>query len=250
VKLTKEEMKQLKLLEKKLGYRFKDKDLLRNAITHKSFANEKKYDPSMHNERLEFLGDAVLELVVSDLLMENYPDAPEGELSKLRASIVNEKTLANVAEDHDLGDFLYLGKGEEMGAGREKPSLLSDAMEAVLGAIYLDRGFKKAYRVIRSIALELFGKVGKEGFYKDYKTLLQERSQTLFKTVPKYKLVNELGPDHDKTFEVNLIIRGEIKGIGKGKSKKSAEQNAAKEALENLESYGKESTQDRNLEAL
>lgn len=163
--------------------------------------------------------------------MENYPDSPEGELSKLRASIVNEKTLAKVAKDHGMGKYLFLGKGEEMGSGREKPSLLSDAVEAVLGAVYLDRGFKKAYKVIRRIALELFEQVGTEGFYKDYKTLLQEKAQTVFKTVPKYKLVQEIGPDHDKTFEVNLTIRGDVLGIGRGKSKKGAEQNAAKEAL-------------------
>lgn len=186
------------------------------------------------------MGDAVLELVVSHLLMEQYQDAPEGELSKIRASIVNEKTLASVANAHRLGNFLYLGKGEEMGDGRSKPSLLSDALEAVLGAIYLDRGFKKAYKVIRRIALELFDQVGTEGFYKDYKTLLQERAQTLFRTVPKYKLVKELGPDHDKVFEVNLLIRGEVYGLGKGKSKKSAEQNAAKVALKRLEDYSEE----------
>ena len=177
----------------------------------------------------------MLELIVSHLLMENYPQAAEGELSKLRASIVNEKTLAGVAVAHDLGQFLYLGKGEEMGSGREKPSLLANALEAVLGAIYLDRGFKKAFRVIKRIALELFEQVGQEGFYKDYKTQLQERAQVLFKTVPKYKLVKESGPDHDKTFEINLTIRGELFGVGTGKSKKNAEQAAAKEALERIE---------------
>lgn len=221
----------LRELENNLEYRFRNRALLKNALTHKSYANERRLDATDHNERLEFLGDAVLELVVSHLLMENYPDAPEGELSKLRASIVNEKTLARVAEDHEIGKYLFLGKGEEMGSGREKPSLLSDAVEAVLGAVYLDRGFKKAYKVIRRIALELFEQVGTEGFYKDYKTLLQEKAQTLYKTVPKYKLVQEIGPDHDKTFEVNLMIRGDVLGVGRGKSKKGAEQNAAKEAL-------------------
>ncbi len=163
--------------------------------------------------------------------MENYPDSSEGELSKLRASIVNEKTLAKVAREHEVGKYLFLGKGEEMGQGREKPSLLSDGVEAILGSVYLDRGFKKAYKVIRRIALELFEQVGTEGFYKDYKTLLQEKAQNLFRTVPKYKLVQEIGPDHDKTFEVNLVIRGDVLGVGQGKSKKGAEQNAAKAAL-------------------
>lgn len=233
--ISKVELKRLKELEKNLQYRFSNRQLLKKALTHKSYANEKRMRARDHNERLEFLGDAVLELVVSHLLMEQYEDAPEGELSKIRASIVNEKTLANVAKAHDVGDYLFLGKGEEMGDGREKPSLLADAMEALLGAIYLDRGFKKAYKVIRRIALELFDQVGKEGFYKDYKTLLQERAQNLFRTVPKYKLVHETGPDHDKTFEVNLMIRGEVYGVGKGKSKKGAEQNAAKQALKRLE---------------
>ncbi len=235
-KLTREEKKRLKGLEKNLGYGFKKKQWLKNALTHKSYANERKLDPLDHNERLEFLGDAVLELVVSHLLMDNYPEAAEGELSKVRASIVNETTLASVAKAHALGEYLYLGKGEEIGAGREKPSLLANGLEAVLGAIYLDRGFKKAYKVIKRIALELFQQVGQEGFYKDYKTQLQEKAQILFKTVPKYKLVAESGPDHDKTFQVNLTIRGELMGVGTGKSKKGAEQNAAREALSTLDS--------------
>jgi ribonuclease III len=234
-KLSRDEKKRLKVLEKNLGYRFRRKAWLKNGLTHKSYANERRLDSIDHNERLEFLGDAVLELVVSHLLMENYPDAAEGELSKLRASIVNETTLASVAREHGLGDYLYLGKGEEIGAGREKASLLANALEAVLGSIYMDRGFKKAFKVIKGIALELFQQVGQEGFYKDYKTQLQERAQVLFKTVPKYKLVSESGPDHDKTFQINLTIRGELLGVGTGKSKKGAEQNAAKEALAALE---------------
>jgi ribonuclease III len=237
-KISREESKNLKSFEKKLNYRFGHKPLLKMALTHKSYANERRLEPTDHNERLEFLGDAVLELVVSDLLMDNYPDSAEGELSKLRASIVNETTLASVARDHCVGDYLYLGKGEEMGSGREKSSLLADALEAILGAIYLDRGFKKAHKVIKRIALELFEQVGQEGFYKDYKTQLQEQAQILFKTVPKYRLVGESGPDHDKTFEVNIVIRGEVLGVGKGKSKKSAEQNAAKEALAHIAKHG------------
>jgi len=239
-KLTRPELKKLKTFEKLLGYRFRHRQVLKTALTHKSYANEKRLEATDHNERYEFLGDAVLELVVSHLLMENYPDQPEGELSKLRASIVNETTLASVAREHEIGDYLYLGKGEEMGAGREKNSLLANALEAILGAVYLDRGFKKAFKVIKRIALELFEQVGQEGFYKDYKTQLQERAQILFKTVPKYKLVGETGPDHNKTFEVNLMIRGETLGVGVGKSKKGAEQNAAKEALACLEKQGRE----------
>ncbi|MFO1519030.1 MAG: ribonuclease III [bacterium] len=234
-KLSKEDKKKLKILEKKLGVRFWKRELLKRALTHKSYANERKLDAACHNERLEFLGDAVLELVVSHTLMDLYPEAPEGELSKLRASMVNEKTLAALARSFDIGDMLFLGRGEEMGQGREKSSLLSDAYEAVLGAIYLDRGFKKAFKVVRKHAEILISKVTQEGFYKDYKTQLQETSQTLFKTVPRYRLVDEEGPDHDKTFKVNILINNEIYGVGSGKSKKDAEQNAAREALEALE---------------
>ena len=234
-KLSRDEKKKLKLLEKRIGVRFWRRSRLKRALTHKSYANERKLDPTFHNERLEFLGDAVLELVVSHTLMELYPEAPEGDLSKLRAAMVNEKTLASIARDFGIGEVLFLGKGEEMGQGREKNSLLSDAYEAVLGAIYLDRGFNKAYKVVRNHALLLIEKVNEEGFYKDYKTQLQETSQNLFKMVPRYRLVEEVGPDHDKTFKVNILINNEIYGVGMGKSKKDAEQNAAREALEHLE---------------
>lgn len=237
-KLSKEEKVELKLFEKKLGYRFRHKHLLKIALTHKSYANEQRLSPAEHNERFEFLGDAVLELVVSDLLMEQYPDSPEGDLSKIRAAMVNEKTLANVARAHNLGDYLYLGKGEDKGEGRTKPSLLSDALEAVLGAIYLDRGIKRAYKVIEKIASELFDQLGTEGFYKDYKTLLQENVQTLYKTIPKYRLMHESGPDHDKTFEVHLFVKGKKMGVGIGKSKKGAEQKAAQKALSFLKEFG------------
>jgi len=234
-KLSRDEKKKLKTLEKRIGARFWRRGILKRALTHKSYANERKLDSTSHNERLEFLGDAVLEVVVSHTLMDLYPEAPEGELSKLRAAMVNEKTLASLARSFGIGEVLFLGKGEEMGQGREKNSLLSDAYEAVLGALYLDRGFKKAFRVVRQHALLLIEKVNEEGFYKDYKTQLQETSQNLFKMVPRYRLVEELGPDHDKTFKVNILINNEIYGVGMGKSKKDAEQNAAREALEQLE---------------
>lgn len=234
-KLSKDEKKIIKRLEKNIGTRFWNRETLKSAITHKSYANEKKIPSYRHNERLEFLGDAVLELVVSDTLMEAYPEAPEGDLSKLRASMVNEKTLSWIAKELELGDLLYLGKGEEIGQGREKASLLADAYEAVLGAIYLDRGFRKAYKVVKKHALLLLKQVTSDGFYKDYKTHLQETAQTLFKMVPKYRMTDESGPDHDKTFQVNILISGEVYGTGSGKSKKEAEQNAAREALEKLE---------------
>lgn len=238
-RITREEKKQYKLLEKKLGYTFKKRELLKCALMHKSYANENKLPALNHNERFEFLGDAVLELVISHLLMEKFPKASEGKLSKVRASIVNEKTLAKVAMSLNLGDFLYLGKGEDVGGGRNKSSLLSDALEAVFGAIYLDRGFKKSYKVLEKIAQKLFEQMEDEDFYKDYKTQLQETAQLLFKTVPRYRLVSEIGPDHDKQFEIHILLHNEIYGSGMGRSKKDAEQNAARMALEKIGLEGK-----------
>jgi len=232
--VTKEEKEKFKNLESRLGYSFKKKDLLKRALTHRSYVNEKKLDSVEHNERLEFLGDAVLELVVSEFLMNRYVNFSEGELSKLRASIVNEKQLATLARGWHLGDYLYLGRGEEQTSGREKNSLLADAFEAILGAVYVDRGFKKAFEVIRHHYSKLLGDQPPENFYKDYKTELQEKSQELFRSVPHYKLVAEMGPDHDKIFEVELSIRQEVMGRGTGRSKKEAEQEAAQKALQKL----------------
>ncbi len=233
-KISREDKKRLKALEKLLGFRFRKRELLKQALTHKSFANEKRMASTAHNERFEFLGDAVLELVVSHVLMTTYPDAPEGELSKLRAAMVNEKTLASMAKSVGIGENLYLGKGEEIGQGREKPSLLSDAYEAILGALYLDRGFPKTFKLLQKHVQTLLEMVTSGG-YTDYKTQLQERAQNLFKSVPRYRMVDQSGPDHDKTFRVEIQINKETYGLGEGKSKKDAEQNAAKIALEELE---------------
>ena len=232
--LTSKEKKKFKEVEKTIGYSFRKTALLKRALTHKSFANENKLPPEEQNERLEFLGDAVLELAVSELLMEKYPNYSEGDLSKLRAAIVNEKQLASFAREFRLGDLLYLGKGEELTSGREKPSLLADAYEAVLGAIYLDRGFAKAAQVIRKHYQKLLDHTPSEDIYKDYKTELQEKSQSLYRSVPRYRLAAESGPDHDKTFQIELLIRGEVMGRGEGRSKKEAEQMAAREALQKL----------------
>ncbi len=233
--LLKEDRERIKEFEKRIGYKFKHKDYLKRSLTHKSFANENRMPASEHNERYEYLGDAVLELSISHLLMERFPDHPEGELSKLRAAIVNEGQLAEVARDIDLGDYLYLGKGEELTGGREKPSLLSDALEALLGAIYLDRGFAKVFGVIESLYETILERAGGVGFIRDYKTKLQEVSQSRFRSVPKYRLLKTSGPDHRKSFEIQLYIGEELWGVGKGLSKKSAEQEAAKEALGKLE---------------
>ncbi len=232
--MTRDEKKQMGRLEKQIGYSFKKKAMLKRALTHKSFANEQKLAASEHNERLEFLGDAVLELAVSEFLMNRFPEFSEGDLSKMRAAIVNEKQLAGLARRFHLGEFLYLGRGEEQTSGREKDSLLADAYEAVLGGVYLDRGFKKAVDVVRRHYSELMGGAPYERFYQDYKTELQEKSQSRFRAVPKYRLVSETGPDHDKIFEVELYVRNELMGRGRGRNKKTAEQEAAKQALEHL----------------
>jgi ribonuclease III len=235
MRLTSEEKAQLKKFEKKLSYRFKRREHLKRALTHKSFVNELRLPAVEHNERYEYLGDAVLELAVSHLLMERFPDAPEGELSKLRAAIVNEGQLAELARAIELGAHLALGKGEDQTGGREKPSLLSDAFEAVLGAVYLDRGFGKAFGVIERLYRGVLERAGGVGFVRDYKTRLQEVSQARFRAVPRYRLLRTSGPDHAKTFEVHLFIQEECWGIGRGQSKKAAEQAAASEALEKLE---------------
>lgn len=232
--ISADEKKRLKQFEKNLGYSFRDKALLKRALTHKSYTNEMKLSPLRHNERSEFLGDAVLELAVSTLLMEIFESHPEGELSKLRAAVVNEEQLAELARAIGLGEFLYLGKGEEQTGGRDKPSLLSDALEAVLGGVYLDRGFQKAYQVIEKHYAQVIRKAGSEGFVKDYKTRLQEVVQGRFRVIPRYEVITARGPDHNKVFEVNLYIRETLYGAGKGFSKKSAEQAAAQQALEKL----------------
>ncbi len=230
-----EEKKQLKQLAKKLGFSFKRLRLLRRALTHRSYANEQGFPAEAHNERLEFLGDAVLELAISELLMTRYPEFTEGELSKLRAAIVNEKQLAEIARVYHIGDHLLLGRGEEQTNGREKPSLLSDAYEAVLGAAYLDRGYKRSRALIEKHYSRLFENRTPESFYLDFKTELQERVQSIFRTIPQYRLRGERGPDHRKTFEVQLMIRDQAYGTGVGHSKKEAEQKAAEQALKKLE---------------
>lgn len=235
--MTKDEKKKISRLEKIIGYSFKKKTMLKRALTHKSYANEQKMDPSEHNERLEFLGDAVLELAISEFLMSRFPEFSEGDLSKTRAAIVNEKQLASLARGFHLGDYLYLGRGEEQTSGREKDSLLADAYEAILGGVYMDRGFKKAMEVVRRHYNALMDNTPYQRFYQDYKTELQEKCQGLFRAVPRYRLTAEKGPDHDKIFEVELYVRNDLMGRGSGRNKKAAEQEAAREALQKLTEF-------------
>lgn len=234
IELSSEEKRRLKELEKAFGHTFRNKDLLRRALTHRSYANEKRLPQEEHNERLEFLGDAVLELSISEFLMKRFQDYSEGKLSKLRAAIVNEGQLAEIAKALKLGDYLYLGHGEEQSQGRTKNSLLADAFEALLGATYLDKGYKKAAQIVERHYEKLLSSSPLEEFYRDYKTDLQEKAQALFRAIPRYKLAGEEGPDHEKIFKVELFIREHLMGKGIGRSKKEAEQHAAQEALDKL----------------
>ena len=213
-------------LQQVLHYTFKNPALLRIALTHTSFANESKV-ATTHNERLEFLGDAVLEIISSDFLYHNYPDVPEGQLTKLRASIVCEPTLALCTKELDLGDYLYLGRGENQTGGRKRKSILSDALEAVIGAIYLDGGFANAKEfVLKFILTDI---EHKQLFY-DSKTILQEVVQGEHEQLD-YRLVGESGPDHDKSFSVEVWIGEQKISEGSGHTKKAAEQEAAYHAL-------------------
>ena len=218
----------IKELEKKISYSFSDEGLLKHAMTHSSYVNEKRLKKTDCNERLEFLGDAVLELVSSEYLFFENPKMPEGELTKLRASMVCEKALAFCARDLDLGDFLLLGKGEDATGGRKRDSITSDALEALIGAIYLDGGFANAKEFILNHVLNDLE--GKRLFY-DSKTILQELVQGNSEKRICYELVGEVGPDHNKSFQMEVRIGDTTYGQGIGRTKKAAEQEAAYQAI-------------------
>lgn len=214
--------------EELIGYDFKNKALIEQALTHSSYANEKRMKPLSDNERLEFLGDAVLELVSSDFLYKKYPDMPEGKLTKLRASLVCEPTLAYCAMEMGLGAFLLLGKGEDATGGRTRKSVLSDALEATIGAIYLDGGIELAKAYIMQFILN---DIEHKCMFSDSKSILQEKLQADKKAIPEYELLSESGPDHAKVYEVKVSCLGETLAKGEGPTKKSAEQEAAYKAL-------------------
>lgn len=224
-------MKKTEELEKIIGYSFKDKQLLKKALTHSSYANEKKLGKLGCNERLEFLGDAVLELVSSDYFYKNFPKLPEGELTKKRASMVCEPSLAYCAREFSLPQYLLLGKGEDMTGGRNRDSIVSDATEALLGAIYLDGGFASAKEFVLKFILN--DMENKQLFF-DSKTILQEIIQEDGTKSVQYELVKEEGPDHNKSFTVNVLIDGQVLGNGTDHTKKAAEQKAAYEAIQKL----------------
>ncbi|MBE6766709.1 MAG: ribonuclease III [Ruminococcaceae bacterium] len=216
-------------LENKIGYTFRDKSLLRLALTHSSYANENG-NPAHCNERLEFLGDSVLSIIVSEYIFEKYKDSLEGDLTKLRASLVCEKSLCGFSRELGIGEHILLGKGEEQNGGRNRSSILADAFEAVLAAIYLDAGMEQAKKhVLRFVTEEL--KHQNDEVFKDYKTTLQEVIQRNREEQLSYVLADESGPDHNKSFTVEVRLNSNIIGVGKGRSKKQAEQMAAKQAL-------------------
>ena len=222
----------MKTLEEKLGYTFQDPGLLENALTHSSCANESR-GRLQSNERLEFLGDSILGMVVAEHLYRNHPDLPEGELTRTRAALVCEESLVEAARELGLGDYLKLGRGEEAGGGRRRPSIQADAVEAVLAAVYLDGGIGSARKIIRRFVLsrEVAGLTAG----RDYKTALQELVQRESGQVLKYRLTGEAGPDHDTRFFVEVELNGSPVGSGQGRSKKEAEQMAAHAAIRTLE---------------
>lgn len=219
----------LKSLEERLDYKFNNIDLLRNALTHSSYANEAR-NGFTSNERLEFLGDSVLSVIVSDYIYKQFPDMPEGELTKLRAALVCEKTLCEFSREIGMGEYLLLGKGEDRGGGRNRDSILADAFEAVLAAIYLDGGMEAARRHVMKFVLRELDHEESDAV-KDYKTALQEIIQRNPEESVTYMLTGESGPDHDKRFTVEVRLNSNVIGTGMGRSKKQAEQMAAKQAL-------------------
>ncbi|WP_456480525.1 ribonuclease III [Nautilia sp.] len=215
-------------LEKSLGYQFRNEKLITEALTHRS------YKKDVNNERLEFLGDAVMDLIVGEYLFHLFPKAEEGTLSKLRAALVNEDSFTRLAKRLDLGKYLYLSPAEENNNGREKPSILSSAFEAVMGAVYLESGFEKVKDVALKLLKKEFPVITPEELLKDYKTTLQEITQAHFGVVPEYRLISASGPDHKKEFEIGVFIQDKEYARAKGKSKKTAQQEGARLTIEML----------------
>ena len=224
----------IKDLEKAIGYQFQNISLLQNALTHSSYANERWHNSLLSNERLEFLGDSVLGMLVAEYLFRNFPDRPEGELTRMRADMVCEQTLAAAANRIGLGEHLLLGHGEEQGGGRTRNSILADAMESVIAACFLDGGISAALKVVQQFILVEVPVTRLNNV--DYKSQLQERVQQKKDQSITYRLIGESGPDHDKSFQVEVLLNGQVVGAGEGSSKKRSEQDAARDALEKL--YG------------
>ena len=218
-------------LQENIGYKFKDQELLKRALTHTSYAYEHNVES---NEKLEFLGDSILEFISSIYLYKNYPKLKEGEMTKVRATVVCEKSLYKVAKKHNFSDFLYLGKSERLSGGENRPAILADSVEAIIAAIYLDGGLEEARRFIEENLKDEIEIASKHVGQKDYKTVLQEKLQEHGEVKIVYTIINEKGPDHDKIFEAEVECNGKQLAVGTGKSKKQAEMQAAKKALESL----------------
>ncbi len=235
LKKDRDRLKKLKIFEKSIGYGFRNKFLLNQALTHKSYANEKNMERSSDNERLEFLGDSVLGVIISHTLYNEYPGEDEGILTRYKSQLVSGETLARIAKEMGMGEYVLLGKGEEASGGRKHISNLMCALEAIIGAIFLDGGLKASHSfIIRVFRSEI--QLVKEGKgAKDYKSIFQQIVLKKFKTTPSYKILSEIGPDHKKHFIVEAVVSGKRYGIGSGLNKKSAEQLSAKEALSALE---------------
>ena len=219
------------LLEQKLGVIFKNKNLLKEALTHRSYLNENPSWPLPHNERLEFLGDAVLELAVTEILFSRYPTSPEGELTSIRSALVNYQMLADIAKNMELGDYVFLSKGEAKDAGKAREVILANAFEAILGAVYLDAGYESAKNFIEKAVMGRLDEVIEKKLYQDPKSLLQEIVQEKLRATPTYSVLSEKGPDHAKIFKVGVFFNGDLIAEGEGASKQEAEVEAAKEAL-------------------
>jgi ribonuclease-3 len=225
-------MMDFEILEKKLGLKFKNKDLLKQAFTHRSYLNENPDFKLDHNERLEFLGDAVIELIVTEHLYKDYPEKAEGDLTNWRAALVNAKMMTSVAEELGFNDFLLLSKGETKELGKARAYILANAFEALLGALYLDSGYKPCDEFIQKYLFKNLPEIIKDGSYKDAKSKFQEEAQERVSITPNYKVIKESGPDHEKSFVVGVCLGEEIIAEGRGLSKREAEEAAAQLALE------------------
>ena len=229
--MPEEHISKTNILQKTLKYEFNNLNLLNKALTHKSYANEVSL-PLKNNERFEFLGDSVLDLIVSNYMIFEYGNMAEGSLSKIRAAVVNESCLAKLAKDINLGNYLFLGKGEDLSGGREKPSILANTYEALVGAIFCDSDFQAASKAFLPWLVKEIHKHKDACSFEDYKSDLQEYTQNRLGCIPSYKVIGEKGPSHDKQYAIKAIVQNKEFGVGSGSSKKEAEQIAAKEALE------------------
>ena len=232
--MDEERLASLKEMEDRLGHRFNEMVWLDQALTHKSYIHQTNTSESVSNEVLEFLGDAVLNLAIGHLLIQKFPEAQEGNLSRKRSHLVKQSTLASLSKELQLEGYLLLGKGELQNGGMNKSSILANAYEALIGAIYMDSGFPQALEIVSHHFESYLQPETNFPPFDDYKSLLQEYSQGILGMSPQYRVVKESGPDHDKRFEASVVIGGDVKGIGHGKSKKEAEQEAAQKALEML----------------